>query len=123
MNNILFASFCDELMKIAAAGSPDEPQVVPSATDEDAPVAKPNAFKPYLKGLGGFALGAGLGYTGAHLADRGIKRLGGDGVPLGLIHFGAPLVGAGAGLGLMYLQDRIATEAGHRSPGDGNGLK
>lgn len=59
------------------------------------------------KGIGGFALGAGLGYGAAHGVDQGMKAFGHRGLPAGVIRYGAPAVAAASGLGFNYLQGRM----------------
>ena len=109
MNSATFKAFSEELIKIADV---DQATDIDSNTSKEqvAPVHQVQREHPAwtaAKGIGGFALGAGAGFTGMHYADKAIKHLGGDGVPLSVLQYGAPIAGAATGLGMAYLQHRM----------------
>lgn len=89
-----YHAFVDELLKIA--------EEEPAVTQE-----RPHPLATAARGIGGFALGAGAGYAGTHLADKAVKALGGSGLPPSVVRYGAPVLGAGAGLGFALLQHRM----------------
>jgi zinc transporter ZupT len=102
-------AFLDELMKIAAAD-------VDAATDYQSAVTPDKQTPPMYRqhpaldvaaGLGGFALGAGIGYGGAHLANRGIQALGGEPLSPSTVGVIAPVAGLASGIGFSYLQHKI----------------
>jgi len=106
MNRTAATAFFDEFIKIATIDALTDPASAPLER-EVAPVHREHPALTALKGIGGFAVGAGLGYTGAHYTDKAIKALGGDGVPLPVLRYGAPLVGAATGLGFGLLQHKM----------------
>lgn len=92
MNN----SFFDEMHKIA-----DEKQVTEDVREHPAMTA--------AKGVGGFALGAGAGYVGAHGLNKAVEALRGPGkgIPPKVIRYGAPIAGATAAMGYNLLQHQM----------------
>lgn len=107
MNEVTRNAFLDELIKIAQADVPPEPQTPVQPGPQTAPVHKEHPAMTVAKGVGGFALGAGLGYVGSHLTEKGLKALGADGVPLPVLRYGPAVVGGAAGLGFGLLQHRM----------------
>jgi hypothetical protein len=65
------------------------------------------------KGIGVLALGAGTGYVLTEGADRGIRALGGKGIPQRVKQIGAPIVGGAAGLGYGLLQHKMMGRMKH----------
>lgn len=65
------------------------------------------------KGIGGLALGAGTGYVLTEGADRGIRALGGPGIPRGVKQVAVPIVGGAAGLGYGLLQHKMLERMRH----------
>lgn len=106
MTDVTYNAFFDELTKIATVDAVTDPASAPIES-QVAPVHKEHPAATLAKGIGGFALGSGLGYVGAHYTDKAIKALGGDGVPLSVLRYGPPIVGAGAGLGFALLQHKM----------------
>lgn len=111
------AAFLDELMKIAevdqatdsqSAVQPDR-QLPPDIEEQkEIDAKKEHPAMSALKGIGGFALGAGLGYGAGHLTNQAVKYFNnGEGIPPAALHIAAPIVGGGAGLGFMYLQHKM----------------
>jgi hypothetical protein len=106
MNELFYAAFADELVKIAEADA---------VTDAASAVNEGQTPPPYrehpaltlAKGVGGYALGAGAGYVGMHGLNRGIQALGGDGLPLAVMKYGPPVAASAAGLGFGLLQHRM----------------
>lgn len=92
MNTTSFSAFFDEMNKIAEEKK-EEQYEHPALT--------------IAKGLGGYALGSGLGYVGMHGLDKGLKALGGKGISRNVILIGGPLVGAGGAAGFKYLQNKF----------------
>lgn len=90
MNGTYFNGFFDEMNKIA-----EEVKEHPGVT--------------LAKGVGGAAIGGGLGYLGAHLTDKAVRSATGGkhGIPAEVVFIGAPIIGAGAGLGAGLLQHRM----------------
>lgn len=112
MNKYAYAAMSSELLKIAANEvSGEAPSLEVSETPTQPTPAKSKPEHPaatFAKGIGGYALGAGLGYTGAHLADRAIRKYnGGNSIPPDYIRIGAPILGGAAGLGLGYLNHKM----------------
>lgn len=97
MIDATYSGFFDELEKIAEEGASES---APSPLIE-------HPAKTLAKGVGGYALGAGLGYVGAHALNQGIKALGGEGLPAPVLMYGAPVAAAAMSLGGPYLQGRI----------------
>jgi hypothetical protein len=106
MTNVTLSAFFEELTKIATVDAVTDPASAP-AESQVAPVHREHPAATIAKGIGGFALGSGAGYVGAHYTDKAIKALGGDGLPLSVLRYGPPIVGAAAGLGMGYLQHRM----------------
>lgn len=83
------SAFFDEMHKIA-----EEPYEHPAMT--------------VLKGIGGFSLGAGLGYVGTHLADRALRyATGGQGLHPAFTSYIGPAAGSVAGMGFAVLQSKM----------------
>lgn len=99
-------SFVDELIKIATVDVATDPASAPTE-GEVAPVHREHPALTALKGIGGFAVGAGLGYTGTHYVDKAIKALGGAGLPMPVLRYGAPVLGTATGLGFSLLQHKM----------------
>jgi hypothetical protein len=83
-------SFFDEMHKIA-----EEVREHPAAT--------------IAKGVGGATIGGGLAYGAAHYGDKAIRAATGGkhGIPPGAVAVGAPIIGAGAGLGAGLLHNKM----------------
>lgn len=93
-------AFFDEMHKIA-----DAVQQVKQPPEE----VREHPVFTAAKGIGSLALGAGVGYAGAHGIDQVVKRIrkDGKGIPPQVIGYAAPVLGAAAGFGANYLQHRM----------------
>lgn len=87
----MFHAFFDEMLKIAEEQSTEHPAM------------------PYVKGIGGMAVGSGLGYLAAEGANRYLFK-GEMGKP-GVTSIVAPIVGGVAGLGVAGLQQHMLNKA------------
>lgn len=85
------SSFFDEMLKIAEEQRAEHPAL------------------PYVKGIGGMAVGSGLGYLAAEGANRYLFK-GEMGKP-GVVRVVAPIAGGVAGLAASGLQQHMLNKA------------
>ena len=102
-----YAAFVDEFLKIAEVDAVTDPASVVQPDEQTAPIHREHPALTIAKGVGGFALGAGLGAGGMYLANKATHALTGNNIPKSVLTVAAPIATGAAGLGLSYLQHRM----------------
>ena len=107
MDPTTYSAFLDELIKIADVDPITDSQSAVQPDEQTPPMYREHPAATLAKGIGTFAVGAGLGYAGGHLADRAVRAFGGEGIPRYIVDAVGPVATGAAGLGFSYLQHKM----------------